>query len=269
MAIGTQIPAQIVQTIVPILSKRMSLISTLAEKIISDCVNLPVGVSCDDPSVRNIKQQLKNLQTAINTINPLLSNINNIINIIQTVVTVATILKTIQLAIPSVPGVPAGPITELIIIFTKLIENSKSCIDSLKGLTGSSQSQFNRIDSLIADAINKIGSICSNEQFEVSANVADIISRSSNQGNTQNLQQPYNTEFYTSFNVSDDDIEYRLKSIQDLLDNQLDVMQNLIESPSKVLRGQQLPTDSIGNINDYFVDTRTNIVYGPKTDAGW
>ena len=265
MAIGTQIPAQIVGKIIPLLSKQIDIISKLADKTMSDCMNLAPNTTCNDPNIKQIKQQLKDIQTQITQLNSLISSTNNIANTVQRLATIATALKIIQMAIPMAPGVPVGPIAELINIFTKLIDNAKSCVESLNGITSNIQTQFTAINSSIAVAINQLGSICNGEQFEVSTDVIDLV----NQTNSVTLQQRYVTQFYTPINVSQDDIDFRLDTIQDLLNDQIDVIQNLVESPSKVIMGNSIPDLNIGNINDYFINTATNQIYGPKLDTGW
>jgi hypothetical protein len=161
-----------------------------------------------------------------------------------------------------VPGIPSGPITELINIFTKLIENSKSGVVSITNILENIKSQFNSINSNIANSIKKLASICSNEQFETSVDVARLV-------NPIQLTPDYASKFYTTINVSQDDIDFRVDSIQDLLDDQINVMQNLIEAPSKVITSENLPVTTDGNINDYFVNTTTNQIFGPKTNEGW
>ena len=121
MAIGTQIPSKIVQQIILLLSKQIDAISNLAEKTSTDCLNLAHNVKCSDPTVKQIKGQLADLQRLIDQLNIIINRTSDIISIINTVATTASVLKIIQLAIPSVPGVPTGPITELINIFTKLM----------------------------------------------------------------------------------------------------------------------------------------------------
>jgi len=262
MSIGTQIPSQIVKKIIPILSGKMSTISNLANKTALDCLNLPPETQCSDPLISKVKQQLADLQTLINELDTLINNISSIANSIQVVATVATALKLVQLAIPAVPGVPSGPITELINIFTKLIENSKSGVASLTNILENIKSQFNSINSNIANSIKKLSSICSNEQFETSEDIARLI-------NPVGLSLEYTSKFYTTTNVSQEDIDFRVDSIQDLLDDQINVMQNLIEAPSKVITSEIPPVITDGNINDYFVNTSTNQIFGPKTNKGW
>ena len=269
MAIGTQIPSQIVQQIILLLSKQIDAISNLAEKTSTDCLNLAHNVKCSDPTVKQIKGQLADLQRLIDQLNIIINRTSDIISIINTVATTASVLKIIQLAIPSVPGVPTGPITELINIFTKLIDNAKSSINSLKGILANIKSQFNRINSLIANSINTIGSICNNESFTVTSEVASIINNASSiiGNDTSNINDQYPTEFYTNINVSDDDINLRFNTISELLENQLDVMTNLVEAPSKVYQASGVPENNLGKLGDYYINLDNQSIYGPKAQA--
>ena len=277
MAIGTQIPSQIVQRIILLLSKQIDAISNLAEKTSTNCLNLAHNVKCSDPNVKQIKGQLADLQRLIDQLNIIINRTSDIINIINTVATTAFVLKIIQLAIPSVPGVPTGPITELINIFTKLIDNAKSSINSLKGMLANIKSQFNRINSLIANSINTIGSICNNELFTVTSEVASIINNASSiigndassiiGNDTSNINDQYPTEFYTNINVSDDDINLRFNTISELLENQLDVMTNLVEAPSKVYRAKGVPENNLGKLGDYYINLDNQSIYGPKAQT--
>ena len=269
MAIGTQIPSQIVQQIILLLSKQIDAISNLAEKTSTDCLNLAHNVKCSDPTVKQIKGQLADLQRLIDQLNIIINRTSDIISIINTVATTASVLKIIQLAIPAVPGVPTGPITELINIFTKLIDNAKSSINSLKGILANIKSQFNRINSLIANSINTIGSICNNESFTVTSEVASIINNASSiiGNDTSNINDQYPTEFYTNINVSDDDINLRFNTISELLENQLDVMTNLVEAPSKVYQASGVPENNLGKLGDYYINLDNQSIYGPKAQA--
>ena len=269
MAIGTQIPSQIVQQIILLLSKQIDAISNLAEKTSTDCLNLAHNVKCSDPTVKQIKGQLADLQRLIDQLNIIINRTSDIISIINTVATTAFVLKIIQLAIPAVPGVPTGPITELINIFTKLIDNAKSSINSLKGILANIKSQFNRINSLIANSINTIGSICNNESFTVTSEVASIINNASSiiGNDTSNINDQYPTEFYTNINVSDDDINLRFNTISELLENQLDVMTNLVEAPSKVYQASGVPENNLGKLGDYYINLDNQSIYGPKLQA--
>lgn len=265
MALGTQIPSQIVSKLVPILSKQLNIISSTAEKAVSNCINLPNNIDCNDAHIRRIKDQLQSLQNSIQQLTAILNSASNVANAIQIVAGIAATLKVVQLAIPSVPGVPSGPVTELIAICTALIANSKSAVASLNSLIANIKTQFTRINQLISIVIDTLGSICNDETFNVSAEVSDIIANT----NLTNFAGQYPSEFYTDINVSDDDINNRLISIDNLVQQQLDVVNNLIEAPTKILTGSIAPIFEQGDLNDYYVNYTLNQMYGPKTDAGW
>jgi hypothetical protein len=40
-------------------------------------------------------------------------------------------------------------------------------------------------------------------------------------------------------------------------------------STDTILSGAGLPTDDIGSDGDFYVDTGTNLTYGPKTEGVW
>lgn len=265
MALGTQIPAQIVSKLIPIILKQFNVIASIAENMSNKCNNFPNNISCNDPRVRLVKDQLQSMQNSIQQLTAILNSASNVGNAIQIVAGIAATLKIVQLAIPSVPGVPSGPVTELIAICTALIANSKSAVASLNNIIATIKIQFARINYLISNVVNKLGSICHDELYNVSAEVSNIIANS----NLTNFSSQYPSEFYTDINVSDDDINNRLISIDNLVQQQLDVVNNLIEAPTKILTGSTAPIFEQGDLNDYYVNYTLNQMYGPKTDAGW
>ena len=264
MAIGTQIPSKIVQQIILLLSKQIDAISNLAEKTSTDCLNLAHNVKCSDLTVKQIKGQLADLQRLIDQLNIIINRTYDIISIINTVATTASVLKIIQLAIPSVPGVPSGPVSQLIILFDKLGANSKSAATSLNGVITSIQSELTRITGLIDSVINKLGNICNGDTFDAPATII-------NNGDTNNLidSNIYQSIFYDPINVSNVDITQRLTAIQDLVNNNQNVLTSLIEAPSNILFGETNPLSDTGNINDFYINTETNLIFGPKTNDGW
>lgn len=72
------------------------------------------------------------------------------------------------------------------------------------------------------------------------------------------------TEFYNELNVSDNDLDFRSDTIEELLRQQQDLLKSLLEAPSKVYQGEGLPNNAIGKVGDYYVDTKTQQTYGPK-----
>jgi hypothetical protein len=264
MTLGTQIPSTIVARIVPLISDQVNLLSKFADKISSDSLNLETDVICSDPRVKKIKSDLQKLQQEINKLNIIINGTTRISNIIDKVASAANVAKLLQLAIPAAPGVPSGPVTVLINTFTKIVDNCSSAIICLNAVLQGTKIILPLINSSIADVLDKLGSICNSEVFETSVEVADIV----NQSNLRDLNR-YPTEFYNTYNVSEDDIFNRFDAISDLLENQLNVVDNLIEAPSDVIRGTVAPTISLGKVDDYYINTTTYQIYGPKTLNGW
>jgi len=264
MAIGTSIPANLIKQIIPVLMKQVETLSTNAEQFIKQIETIPGSTKCDDPRVNDAKRKLQDLYDLIEKIKNGLNVINQITPVINTVATISSTLSNIQLAIPAVPGVPTGPISKLITTFDNLGKNAKSSISSLQGMVSSINIQFARINQLLAKAITKLSAICNSDTFNVSADIAQEL----NELNGLDASR-YPTQFYTELNVSDEDITGRLTTIQDLLTEQLNVLQNLKEAPSEVRSGSIPPTNDIGDIDDYYVDVDSQIIYGPKTTSGW
>lgn len=264
MAIGPQIPSEILKQIIPIVMQQLQTISKLAEQLVIDATMLASDAKCDDLEVQRLKRLLENLNSAINVFLQTTKSIGNISPILSGISVTASILKLAQLAIPSVPGVPSGPVSQLIILFDKLGANSKSAATSLNGVITSIQSELTRITGLIDSVINKLGNICNGDTFDAPATII-------NNGDTNNLidSNIYQSIFYDPINVSNVDITQRLTAIQDLVNNNQNVLTSLIEAPSNILFGQTNPLSDTGNINDFYINTETNLIFGPKTNDGW
>lgn len=264
MALGTQLPSEIVTNLTTLLTDQLDVINKLAETMASDSMNLPTYVTCSDPNVNKIKTDLNRYQGEITRLDLIIGNVSNIINTIQAITTIASSAKLSQLLIPAVVGVPQGPITVLINLFTKLVDNANSAITCLENILQNITAQIQNVNSIIADVLNILSSICNTEVFATTIDIANII----NQTELQNLTR-YPTKFYNTLNVSDEDIDNRFDIINELLANQLDVMTNLLEAPSRVLQGINLPAVDFGNVGDYYINLNTNQIYGPKTITGW
>ena len=265
MAIGTTIPIEIIKRIIPLIMQQTTQLSKFAQDLKDKCQMLPKNIKCDDPRVQQLIDELKKLQQAIESLKRLLELINRIIPVMQNVGIVAQVLKIVQMAIPAIQGVPGGPIAELIRIFSAIIDNIKSAIESLKGLLDTVDINLDNINSMIGKSIDKLGSICNNEIFDVSQEVADAM----NELNGVDLSGALPSEFYQEINVSDEDISNRLQLIEELVEQQRDLLLSIKEAPSQVINQIGVPNNSIGEVGDYYIDITTNSVYGPKTDIGW
>lgn len=271
MALATTIPLTLIKQLIPVLMKQMNALSAAAEKFIKQVNSIPKTAKCDDPLVKAAKRTLKRLYDLIEKIKRGLNSINRITPVINTVSRIASTLSIIQLVIPAIPGVPTGPISKLISTFDNIGKNAKSSVSSLQGMVSAIETRFARINQLIAKALSKLSSICDNETFPVTPDINEALSEYEASLNSNIILNDgaYPTEFYNELNVSDDDITGRLTIIEDLVNQQLNVLTNLKEAPSKVLAGVGLPTNDIGDIDDYYIDTENFSIYGPKTDIGW
>ena len=274
MAIGTTIPAELVQRILPLIMNQKERVSKLAQELVDKVQMLPENVKCDDPEVQKLLDILKQLQQNIEKLKRLLELINRVVPIMQNVGIIATVLQIVQLFIPSVPGVPPGPIAKLINTLSKLIDNIKSAIECLQGILGTVNGTVDTINNQIGKSINKLGSICNNEVFNINTDVALAMDKLNNTNNTGlnsllDLTDQLDSEFYQDINVSDEDINNRIQLIEDLLEEQRDLLLSIKEAPSQIINQSGPPSDNIGDPGDYYIDSTTNSVYGPKNDQGW
>ena len=77
------------------------------------------------------------------------------------------------------------------------------------------------------------------------------------------------TEFYSEINVSAEDLQSRLDTINDIVKNQQDLLASLQEAPAQSYEGQGAPALKLGKLGDYYIDKGNRIIYGPKTNSGW
>lgn len=266
MAIGATIPSNLIQRIIPLLMKQSEQLSKNASKFTDQIMQLNSKVKCSDPQIKQLKQELQKIYDSITSIKQGLNSINNITPVITTISTVATTLKSIQLAIPAVPGVPMGPVTELINTFDNLGTNAKSSTNSLQGLISTINIRLDMINKTLAVGLDKLTSICNTETFVVTIDISNELDELNRNINYDAIAP---TRFYTELNVSDDDIQNRIDIIDNLLEQQLNILQNLKEAPSKILNGNIAPSIDTGDIDDYYIDTINQKIYGPKTNLGW
>lgn len=288
-----QIPAIAVKKIVPILTNQVSSIQTLLQKLSSSISNLPPNVKCNDPQVKSSKSQLSKILKNIKKLKKLLKLISIILKILKVLAIIAAIGIVVALVIPAIPGVPTGPIAKLLQTFTVVLANILGAVAVLKGILAGILAQINSMNTAAAAMATKLSSICNNEPIVVSAAIASILDKqviddgSGNQPikSNSNLNDPdddtdddtddsayddkYNSEFYNKRNVSTEDMDFRIESIIELLEKEQEVMINLIEAPSDILRASGGPTSIMGKINDFYINIDSGQVYGPKTDAGW
>jgi hypothetical protein len=259
-----KIPLKILTVLLPVFLKQKKLLTKIAADIEHKAAGLSKNVSCGDAQIAEIKNDLERLKLVAENIQKITNVLPTVTNSLKTVTTVANVLITIQLAIPAIVGVPEGPKSQLLTALAELTANITIILNVLNTIV-STISNINDIATVaVSFADARLKSIC-NEDLDTSASDASEVSTSSSSGLTNpQLNSQYPSQFYRDINVSDADLQDRIDTIQTLLDEQLNVMSNLQEAPSKVLLGTGTPSLDLGKIGDYYIDTDTQTVYGPK-----
>jgi hypothetical protein len=259
----SKIPTRVLDSIQPLITSKIEELNDLIAKLESALLSLSPNSSCDDAEILQLKTLLRNVETVINQLQSIFQFVPVISNTFRFLINFATTSANIQLAIPTVPGVPAGPLTQTLNSFVDLITISSTCINALA----------NNID-LINVFLEKTFNITNQTSYAVSnvcggaidTSSPDITLLSENITLTR-LERLYPSNFYRKVNVSDEDLQQRFDAIQELIINQINVISNLNEAPSKVLYGAGVPASSIGQPGDYYIDTIDQTVYGPKSDS--
>lgn len=268
------IPLTIVSVLLPAFLKQKKYLNKLVSDIEQKVEGLSKNVSCDDAEINSIKQDLTNLQQVVQNIQRISNLLQPISSGLQTATTIANIVIPIQLAIPSVVGVPEGPKEQLILALAELLQNITVILNILNNIVSSINNINDQVTGIVSLAQSKLNSICNNTESDISStngNLESQVSTIDQEGlQSPELNSEYPSEFYRDINVSNDDLQNRIDQIQNLVDEQLNVLQNLVEAPSIVITDAGRPEADLGKVGDYYIDTNTQTVYGPKpTQNSW
>ena len=233
------------------------------DKTVQDSVKLPANVKCDDPRVKQVKDQLTQIQTQITQVTEQIPKIQQTIQTVKQVVAVAQGIKTAitiaQLSNPLTAGLFIAQ--QLTAIQDATIVNAIESLNQFSTIPASLTSKLSTIVPPLTNALKKISSSCSDDDganFELPSDLLD----------TANRDDDYNdlvaTEFYTEENVSDSDLQNRSDAIEELLTQQRNLLTSLQEAPSKVYQQPGIPAGDVGKIGDYYIDTVSSKIYGPK-----
>lgn len=226
---------------------------------VQDSIKLPNNVQCNDPRVEKIKSDLTQIQNQITQIQQnipkIQQTINNIKSAVQTAQAIKSIITVAQLSNPVTA--PVFIAQNLMAIQDTLIVNSIGALQSFSSLPASLTSKFQTIVPVLSESIQKLNSVCNlNDGIEIPNFEGDV-----------DYNDLVDTDFYTEQNVSDSDLQFRSDTIQQLVDQQRDLITSLLEAPSKVFKEAGIPSNDLGKAGDYYVDTSTNKIYGPKTSV--
>jgi hypothetical protein len=230
------------------------------KKTIQNSVNLPVNTRCDDPKIKQIKDQLQEIQKQIAKVQETIPKIQSTIETTKTIITVAQGIKSAisaaQLSNPvTAPLFIAQQLTE---IQNATIVNAAAALKQFETIPTSLTSKLETIIPPLLGALKKVSDACNGDVDNLE------IPTMAGSGSNINYNDLVPTEFYTNLNVSESDLQERSDSIELVLQQQRDLLSSLQEAPSKVYQDNGIPAADLGKTGDYYIDLTTSIVYGPK-----
>jgi hypothetical protein len=259
---------------------------------VQDVIKLPESVKCSNPSIDRIKNKLRLILNTINNLIQSMPLISTLASIFQTIGSIASVALTF-LVISPIPIPPAG--IPVIQAQSELISNVLSAIKTLRILLKSIQSILvlvvSKLNFIFSFLISKCGAGALQDLPDVDIDVTVKRDTSVSDDPFEELscflkgveekfssvitpEINYNTlisdDFYTNSSVTENTLVERNNNIRELLDLQLNVLETLKQSPSKLLTGIGVPLSSVGFVGDYFIDIQNNVIYGPKpSDNEW
>jgi len=265
----------------------ISQINKLIDKLIKDisktaqtASSLDINTKCDDKVIKDLKQELTDLQALMKKIQGSVKKIPPAIKSIKTIIKTVKATKTaINLAMLSNPlTAPIFTSTELQKVLDASIVNA---LESLNQFASVPVTALSKLTALMPELIyiaSSINSTCNGNGDTVSVSYPsgsiDNKLAGTADGNTtdgqfavddnNNYDDILPSEFYNEYNASDDDLNFRDDVIQTILDQQLDLLASIQEAPSIVIFGNGDPVNTIGKTGDYYVDKDTDAIYGPK-----
>jgi hypothetical protein len=294
MAVGTGVPVKIYELAIPILLNSLDTLIQQAEDVLANIIrkqielNIPNVDACNDLELQNLIDRINKIKQSLDNFLNLLNRITGIAGILQTIGATAKAIS-IYLTISGTPIAPAGLVKALNII-SALAVNAVSVAKLISSLLSQVSIQLDVVSVGLNKAINVANSLCPNRQTslvsipsiivnEVDTGFVDnsvtgtsVTSTSTGTGVTSNISTgtgvASDSVFYRDVNVSDPDLDKRLDIVQDLVSKQLDTITGIKEAPSKVVSGNQNPTDTDGNVGDYFINLSTGDIFGPKNVNG-
>lgn len=261
-----QIQEPLFTTITDLQSKLFIEVNNLQNSILSSSPN----VNCNDAEIAHIRNQIERINQLIANVDPILSFIPSLVNTLRTISTAAQIISSVQLAI--VIPTPAAPVSQLISAAAETLQRINNLIETLSELLSSFSSVFNNVSSVMSLADNLFLNVCGKlSNFDGFGNLPNSPELDIQVGlSLDDLANLYPSTFYREVNVTDEDINQRLQLISDLLDRGLSISERLNDAPSEILSGNIDPTSDVGKTGDYFINTITGVIFGPKpTDSSW
>lgn len=262
-----KLPAKGVNVIMQQLDKQTDKLLNDVSVTVKETAKLPNNCKFDDPQVQQIKKNLDQIQIQLQDIQAVLPKIQTSISQIKKMVTVAKGIKTaISAAQLSNPvTAPLFIAMQLMAIQDATIVNAIEALNMLETIPETIISKLAILIPPLMGAISKVSAISNND---TNYEIPDFGS-TSNTNNTADYNDLVPSEFYNEYNVSESDLQGRSDAIEYLLEQQQNLLTSLQEAPSVVYRMPGIPNNSVGKSGDYYIDTDTDTIYGPKLSDKW
>ena len=165
-----------------------------------------------------------------------------------------------------------------------VLVNAITSLSSLATIPATLPAKLAPLIPQLISAANIVSNACGNEEPPLNIPIIADNSNNSDNGNSGNngydgfgdridgidavtgYNDALETEFYTKVNVSEEDLDFRSDTIEQLLSQQRDLLTSILEAPSKVHQTTAEPTGSLGKLGDYVVDNVNKNMYGPKLE---
>jgi len=282
-----KLPAKGVNKFATVFDKQIDRLVDQVMKVVHDSTKLPPNLKCNDPSIKQIKDQIRQIQKQIVTIQQLVPKIQTTVSTVKSLIAVAQGIKlTLTVAQLSNPiTAPVFIASQLMLIQDAVLVNAITSLNSLSAIPATLPGKLAPLIPQLVAAANIVGNACGNEEPPLDIpTVSDNSDSDGGDGDSSNNSydglgdridgiddvagygDALKTEFYTKVNVSEEDLDFRSDTIEQLLSQQRDLLSSILEAPSKVHQTTAAPAGSLGKLGDYVVDNANKNMYGPKLE---
>lgn len=262
-----KLPAKAVNLVIKQLDTQTDRLLENVTKTVQDTVKLPVNVKCNDPKITQIKKQLADIQKQITSVQQAIPKIQTTINSVRSLVGIATGIKT-ALSVAQLSNPITAPLfiaQQLMAIQDATIVNAISSLSQFSSVPATLTSKLQTITTPLLGAIAKVSNVCNGDVETLNISQDALINSALQTGTDYN--DLVNTKFYNEENVSDDDLQHRSDTIQQLVEQQQNLLTSLQEAPSKVYQASGPPENNLGKLGDYYINLDNQSIYGPKVQA--
>jgi hypothetical protein len=267
-------PVLIAERLLPLLNKYIGTLQKLGAVELPNLLeNIPTNVTCDDADVRELRNKLEALLNFLEKINDLIAVLSTVVDVLKILARVGQVVAAASLASP----VPLPPqIQGIIDSNSQLAQNSLTVANILLSIFDRLLALFPIILKSAAETQQFLNNLCNEDADRVNDFLNNLSGNDTidvtlvTPPTAAELLEQYPSTFYTELNVSDEDLNARYQEIVELIDGGFDVINNLVELPTNVLTGQGAPADTLGTAGDFYINTQTNQLFGPKpTNGSW